>query len=109
MFQGFIQCTDILSTEALDYQYHDIFLLHRHTVLGNVHRREDGLELLLVGKEGILANGAYKGEGCIKHEGSICRTAGILVGIRDSDGSHGGGESATHTRHTERGKEQQRE
>ncbi len=101
-----VQGTDILASEALDNQYHDVLLGHGNGVGRNMDGGEVLLHLLITleilghDKHG-LADGTVKGEGRVKHQRSLDRTIDILVGIADGDGAHGCSEAATDACHHE--------
>ena len=106
-----VQGSDILTTKALDNEYHHILLDHWHGVDRHMDRTIDSFQLLFVGKivgydEDILANGTIEREGGIQHQGGLNRTVGILVGIGGGDGTYSGSKATTNACHHKWGQRQ---
>ena len=112
-FEVGVQGTDILASEALDDEHDDILpdeTVARSGMDGAVDRRELLGVVEVVGEgEDIGVDGAVDGEGGIEHECCFDGAVGELVGIRDGDGAHGCGETATDACHHKGGHSGQRE
>ena len=113
VLEGFVQGTDVFTSEALDDKDDNVFF-SKARIVGMVHRAINGRHLLLIlivigHHKDRFADGAIEREGRIQHQGSLDRTVYILIGIGDGDRSYSGGKASSDTCHHEGGEGNQRE
>ena len=103
----FVVGTDILTSETLDDNHHDILLFEG---LGRIGWLADGVEdghhlglgFKVVGHlETIEAIGANQREGGVEYDARLCGTIAVVVGIRDGDGAHITGPATSHSCYAE--------
>ena len=101
--EPFVQCPDILAPEALDNENDHILPMHAIGHSGVDGGIDLGHLLVIVEVTGnheyILADGAVERERRVEYECSLHGTVDVLIGIRDGDGAHGGGEASTDACH----------
>ena len=137
-FEAFVQGPNVLAPEALHNQDHHILprktRIPRATSTSStssttsttrtaritsppspsMHRRINPLHLLLTlkiirNREDILTDRTDQRKRRIEHQRCIQRTLYILIGIRQRDGAHGRGKTASHSCNGERNQQQQRQ
>ena len=105
----FVQGSDVLASEALDDEYHHVFLCERMVGMELLDRIEHLFGLLfrgIIGRnlEHTLAQRAHEGKRRVEHKGAVDGPFHILVGIADGDRAHATLQTTSARAHTQGGR-----